>query len=100
MTVRVVAELQCETPLESLAVGNPRLGLDARAPRGWVPAGNLRIPGPEVTLDRQRRFGSPAQAWVEPCPEPFEERQLRTIPNRISGRVRTDRQLKPDDRKR
>ena len=98
VTVRVVAELQAEAPFERLAVADPRLCLDPGAPPLWVAAAaaDLRVPRPEVTFDRERHLGSPAEPRMEPHSQSLEERELRPIPDRVPGRVCADHEIHPD----
>jgi hypothetical protein len=72
MSVGVVAKLQSELSFEGLAVGDPRLGLDATAP--WTRCGpaDLGIPRPTVAIDRQTNLCAPSKAWVEDCAQSFE----------------------------
>jgi hypothetical protein len=96
VSVGIVAQLQGEASLERLSIGDVRLGFDACSPSARPLAHDLRIPRPQVALDRQRHLGSPAERRVEAYPETFEERQLRPIPNRIAGRIGADREVEAD----
>lgn len=90
-----VADLERDPPPESLAVGEPRLGLYVHQPSSTA---NLGVPGPQVPLDRQRHFRAPAQAWVQLAPKAVEQRGVGSIPERIAGGVRADREFQPNDR--
>ena len=97
MTTGVIAEFQGEAALEGLAIGDARLRLDSCAPRLRVTSADLRVPRPEVALERERYLGSPAERWMEPRPQSLEERQLCPIPDRIPGGVGADREVQPKD---
>ncbi len=98
MTTGVVAQFQGEAPLEGLAVGDPGFRLDPCSPRFRLESADLGVPGPEISGDWQWRLRPPAKRWVEPRAKPFEERELRSIPDRITRRVGTDGQVQPDHR--
>lgn len=97
MTAGIVPQLVPEASLEGLAVGDLRLGLDPGAPWRRLPSGDLGVPRAEIAVDRERHLGSPAERRMKSRPETLQKRQLRPIPNRISGRVGADRQVEPDD---
>ena len=98
VTVGIVAQLQRQPALERLAVGDPSLALDASSPWVGVAVADLGVPGPQVAVDREGHFGSPAQGRIEARPKALEERKLRPIPDRITGRIGSHRQIEPDDR--
>jgi len=98
VTVRIVAVLQGQASLEGLAVREFGLGLDPGTPRGWVCTADVRVPGPEVSLDGQWNLRPPAQGCMQALPKAFEQRQLRPVTDRVAGRVSTKTEIQPNDR--
>ena len=98
MTDGIVADLQLEASLQGLTVGNVRFGLDPESPSFPRRARDLRVPCPQVALDRERHFGPPPQRWMETGPEPLEQGQLSAIADRIARGVGADAQVEPNYR--
>ena len=84
--------------VHGLAVGYPGFRLDPCSPRFRLVSADIGVPGPEISGDWQWHLSPPAQRWMEAPAEALQERQLRSIPNRISRRVGTDGQVQPDHR--
>ncbi len=97
VTDGIVSEFQGEPPLQGLAVGDPRLRLDPSPPAVRWRAADLRVPRPEVAIDREWHFRAPAERWVEPRAKPLEKRKLRPVADRIAGRIGADREVKADE---
>ena len=98
MTAGIVTQFQGEAPLEGLAVGDLRFGLDPCLPMPGVRASDLGVPGSEVSLDRQRHLRPPANDWMEARAKPLQEGKLRPIPDRIARWKRPDREIEPKNR--
>jgi len=98
MTGRIVADLQLQASLQGLTVRNVRFGLDSDPPSLPGRARHLRVPCPQVALDRQRHFRPPTQRWMKSGPEPLEQGQLSAIADRIARRIRANAEVQPDDR--
>jgi hypothetical protein len=98
MTNWIVADLQLEASLQGLAVRNVRFGLDSDPPSLPRGARHLRVPCPQIAPDWQRDLRPPTQRWMKSGPEPLEQRQVRPIPDRITGGIRADAQVQPNDR--
>jgi hypothetical protein len=94
LTRPTVANLERDSTLERLAIGQPGLSLDMHYPAA---ATNLSVPRPEVALEGQRHFRAPAQPWMYELPKAFEKRALRSIPQWITARVRPEGQLQAHD---
>ena len=97
MTDWIVADLQLEASLQGLTVRNVRFGLDSDSPSLSRRARDLRVPGSEVALDRERHFGPPKKGWMEASPEPLEQGQLSAIADRIARRIGADAEVQPND---
>jgi hypothetical protein len=97
VTLGIVSDLQREPTLDGLPIRHASLGLDATTPRGGRTPADVRIPGAEVAIDRERDLGSPPQAGMELGPESLEQRKLGSVANRVPGRVRAQGEVKPDD---
>jgi len=98
VTVRIVAVLQGQASLEGLAVREFGLGLDPGTPRGWFRTADVGVPGPEIALDWQRNLRPPAQARMEALSKAFEQRQLRSVPDRITSGVGPQAEIESEDR--
>ena len=96
MTLGVVTDLQCQPAFEGLDVRDPGLRLDPRAPRSRDSAGDLGVPGAKVAFDRQGDLGAPSQAWIKSHAEPFEQRDLSAITDRIACRKRPNAEIEAD----
>ena len=97
MTARIVAELERELPLERLRIRDPRLCLDPAAPWVWQGATNLRIPRPQIPVERERNFRAPAKARVELRSHPLQQSLRAGIPQLVPGRVCTQPEVESDD---
>jgi len=97
MTDWVVADLQLKASLQSLTVRDVRFGLDSDPPSLPRPARHLRVPCPQVALDRERHLGPPSQRWMKSGPEPLEQGQLSAIADRIARRIRPNAEVQPND---
>ena len=94
----VVLSLQVQPALQSLAVGDPCLGLDSSARRHRHAPLDLAVPSPKAALDAERNLRAPSQGRVKSGPESVEQRQLSAVANRIAGWVGSDREIKTHDR--
>lgn len=95
MILTAVAPLQGQPALEGLEVVENCLGFDRPAS---IPATDQGVPRPQITLDRKRQLGRPAEAWVESGPKPIEESLLAGIPDRIATRVGSESHVQSDGR--
>ena len=93
MAVWIVAELPSELALERLAVGDPRLGLDAGAPTARIAAPDNCVPGAEVAFDRERNLRTPEQVGMESSAKTVEDGELSPIPDRIATRIDLQHQV-------
>lgn len=91
-----VALLQCQPSLQSLEIGQVRLGLD---PDDAI-EGCLGIYGSKITGYRQRHLGRPPSPSGQPAPKPRQEPSVRRVSDGISTRVEANRQLQSDCRSR
>jgi hypothetical protein len=83
-TIRVVASLQIDASFQRLPVRDRGFGLDPHAPDRRIPAGDLCIPGSEVTFEPERHFSSPTKGGMQSRSQSFQQGQLRTVTNGIA----------------
>lgn len=93
MTRRGVAGLKGEPPFKRLAIRDDGLCIDPRAPRT---AADLGVPGAQVSGNRQRDLGAPAEARVKSPAESLEELEVGTISDGVAGRVCAQAELEAD----
>lgn len=98
MTFRVVADLEVQSPLHGLEVGDARFGFNSIAPWPRFAPSDLAIPGSQITLDPERNLGSPSQGWVQTLSQSFKEGQLGSVADRITGWVRAEGEVQAHDR--
>jgi hypothetical protein len=98
MTPGIVTRLEVEPPLECLAIGHSRLGLDPCTPWRWCPPRHFRVPSPKIAFDRNGHLGPPPESRVNASAKPLEQGQLGPVPQRIASRIRPKRKVETNDR--
>lgn len=96
MTAGIVAELERQLPLECLRIRDPRLRLDTAAPPSRSRAADLRVPRPQVAVNRERYLRAPAKARVEDGSQSFEQSLRGRIPERVAARIGSERKIQSD----
>ena len=90
-----IAHLRRDLSLDCLDVGEMGLGLDENiAARDSY----YRVATAQIAGDRDRNFGPPPRARWQARSEAFEEREVRSVSNRISVRMQLCSQFETDDR--
>jgi len=97
-TVRIVASLQIDASFERLPVRDRGFGLDPDAPGGRIPAGDLCIPGSEVTFEPERHFGSPTEGGMQSRSQSFQQGELGTVANGIACGIRAECEIEAHHR--
>jgi hypothetical protein len=97
VTAGVVAEFQGELAFERLPICKARLCLDAGAPSRGRPGSDLCVPRTQIALDGERDLRVPAKRGVETPPQSLQQRELRSVADRVACRVRPNRQIKAHD---
>jgi len=98
MTSRIVAPLQIDSSLESLAIGNPGLRLDPCSPWRGCPPVHFRIPSAKVAFDRNGHLGPPSESRVDASTKPLEQGELGPVPYWIAGRIGPKHEVETDNR--
>lgn len=82
---RAVALLEGDAALNGLQVFENGLCLHRDRPADATDHG---VPGSSVVLNRQRHLRPPAEGWIEPHAESFENALLPRIADRVACRIR------------
>lgn len=98
MTFRVVADLEVESPLHGLEVGDARFGFDSNEPWSRFAPSDFAIPGSQITLDPERNLSPPTQGWVQTRSQSLKEGQLGSVADRITGWVCAEGEVQAHDR--